>query len=286
MFCKYCGKNIYDLEKCPFCEEGKKLTNEEKEDLNEASSQKNQAEKNKRTNYGVSPKTEEFTTRLKKENKGYRAINIIYGIVGGIGLGGLVLSIIVSFFENSIAGDGFFGVMLLGVYDYIPYGIAFFIAGWTLELVRMIVYVRAAKKKEPSAKELFADVYDKEDKEFFYIAASPAWEALSLRYDERYFKFRLAGRIVRLIGTIVSLVTGAFIIYIGAPHFGYGIETIFEIIGNAPLVLLPGFVFALNVFAVDVIIQRVIDSKRKKITKSLVARLKKGEFEEAANVNE
>ena len=25
MFCKYCGKNIYDLEKCPFCNDGEKL---------------------------------------------------------------------------------------------------------------------------------------------------------------------------------------------------------------------------------------------------------------------
>ena len=25
MFCKHCGKNIYDLEKCPFCNDGEKL---------------------------------------------------------------------------------------------------------------------------------------------------------------------------------------------------------------------------------------------------------------------
>ena len=33
MFCKHCGKNIYDLEKCPFCANGEKIaeSNSEKE---------------------------------------------------------------------------------------------------------------------------------------------------------------------------------------------------------------------------------------------------------------
>ena len=34
MFCKHCGKNIYDLEKCPFCNDGEKLESSEPQSSN------------------------------------------------------------------------------------------------------------------------------------------------------------------------------------------------------------------------------------------------------------
>ena len=57
MFCKHCGKNIYELEKCPFCNDGENVQEEEIEHKKETSDTLFEVEENK-TDQDVKIKTQ------------------------------------------------------------------------------------------------------------------------------------------------------------------------------------------------------------------------------------
>lgn len=187
MFCKHCGKNIYDLEKCPFCNDGEKLdgqasektvdTEEPKttEAANESAeaTQKKDATKPQENESTVASKenasksfinpyeptkeTKSFHSRLKDECKGYRVLKGFIVATYVIMAVGLIPSLILSFIQNS--NEKIMYCVLVGLQKSLNISVQLLILRCLLYTIMMIVFVSQMKKKNPSNKELFRGVY-------------------------------------------------------------------------------------------------------------------------------
>ena len=302
MFCKHCGKNIYDLEKCPFCNDGEKLDGQASEKTVDTEKPKNteavkesavtpqapadamaakeEVQKGPFINpFEPTEETEGFRKRLKRESKLYKVEEILGAAVIGTLIGGFLLFIIGSFFVNSIAADGFFGVILKGIFAYAPFiyaGVVLFIS---FEVAEMIIYSVLAKKKNATNKELFADVLYPEAKDYDYANTNVAWDVISLRYGKRYFVNHIILMAIRLFEATVIFVFGTWMLSIAIANFGNGLSAI----AKAAIVSIPGCVLILNELVVEGIVVRVLDATMKGRRKGFAISLRNGELE---NVNQ
>ncbi|MBQ4108762.1 MAG: hypothetical protein IJC80_05110 [Clostridia bacterium] len=210
MFCKYCGKNIYDLEKCPFCNDGEKLNAQDANETSEADVQNNIEEVRetvesaqetptaslKKEEKATDPekKPESFDVRLKRESKGYKVLSILKSVVFGFQIGIPVLQLIINWFNNR--GTKFQYVLSKTLYDVVPIEVWLMFLSLAFGIALTIVYVNAAKKKNATDNELGAALTG------LSLETSSLFDplhAISLRYDKSLF-------IVSVMQTVFSII--------------------------------------------------------------------------------
>ena len=197
MFCKHCGKNIYDLEKCPFCNDGEKLDGQANEKMGEAeAATSNNGEigdkdapvyeqKEKivaKTEKKV--KAENFNARLKRESKGYKTICILNYLVSGFKIAIPVFCFIKNYWFDE-RGSRVQYVLSKTLYEVAPTEILLILLSMAFGVALTIVYVNASKKRNATDKELLLAVDDE-----FRFETSSLFEplhALSFRYDKSLF---------------------------------------------------------------------------------------------------
>lgn len=310
MFCKHCGKNIYDLEKCPFCNDGEKLdgqasketvaTEEPKttEAANESAeaTQKKDATKPQENESTVASKenasksfinpyeptkeTVGFHRRLIKENKFYNAFETIGLIALIAGIVGAIAFIVASFIKNGVSQLGVLGTIVKGIYNYMPFAYAFLLLFGIAEIVQMIVYIVNANKKATN-KEMFADVCNSECDTYIYGSTqlTPAWEAISFKYGKKDFVCQIIMYVVRFIELSIIAIFGTLALAIFLNNIDYGIGKA----AKAMLLSFPGFVLLVTEFIIETLVVRILEMIMKGQRKALVAKLRRGELE---NVNQ
>lgn len=173
MFCKHCGKNIYDLEKCPFCDEGKKADEEkvekeknsvENEKITETEEENTKAkiensaekvdakEKKKKDNYKIntSPyepneKDDGFASEVAKSNKAFK----VFDNLGFIPVVATVASAFILFLFVWITdtADSKFFVLLFKALNLLLPCFWFFALEIVFEVVQLIIFMVQVKKK-------------------------------------------------------------------------------------------------------------------------------------------
>lgn len=186
MFCKHCGKNIYDLEKCPFCNDGEKLDgqasketvaveepktteaanesavaaqstpNVEKKDENTVEPEKKEDNNKASDSHIPEEKDVSFNDKMKKESKPYKALDIADSVILGLKFGLPVLFLLFSWIQNK---GSLFGYILFNAVDKVlEYEALLAFLGFAIGIAQMIAFIVLMNKKKPSNRELFRSI--------------------------------------------------------------------------------------------------------------------------------
>ncbi len=241
MFCRNCGKNIYDLEKCPFCNDGENVQKEEAveqkieppteqkpmeaketaepkeaqaESKAENEEKKEVKKEKKEDNYKIptsanepDEKDEGFAAVVAKENKAFK----VFDNLGFIPIVAIVASAFLLFLYVWITDktDAKFFVILFQALNLLLPCFWFFVLEIVFQVVQLIIFMVEVKKKNPTVKSLFAGVY-LGDGNYEYGDmghCDTVWQALSLKYDKTSFIISIFTYIVKIaeIGILTSL---------------------------------------------------------------------------------
>lgn len=206
MFCKHCGKNIYDLEKCPFCNDGENLNAEQNGTVNEES-----PEKIKYEHTG-----EFYTDKVRTKNPAYRLADIseIAFMIAMFAI--VVLMAIVEWMSKDFTN---IDLMLHTVYTYIlpVYWMAYILC--IAVLVQGIAFLYDAHKNKPKTAELFEYIKDK-SKEAPALACNhdsyigDTWKAIMFKHNKKGFYMACS-----LLG--IDMLMPIIYIVLGVPAFKY-----------------------------------------------------------------
>ncbi|MBQ7352445.1 MAG: hypothetical protein IJW54_00410 [Clostridia bacterium] len=200
MFCKHCGKNIYDLEKCPFCNDGENLNTEQN-----GIGQEEGPEQIKYVHTG-----EFYTDKVRKKNPAYRLADIseIAFMIAIFAI--MLLMAIVEWMSKDFAN---IDLMLYTVYTYMlpVYWMAYILS--TAVLVQGIAFLYDANKNKPKTAELFEYIKN-QSKEAPALAwnhdsyIGDTWKAIMYRHNKKgfYMSWSLLG--IDMLKPIIYIVLG------------------------------------------------------------------------------
>lgn len=243
MFCEYCGKNIYDLKKCPFCNNGEKAEDENTEVKQEATKVKEEhpiAEATKQTGsenedantcnpYEPTKETKRFTDRLKKECKAFKAVNTADLIRMILSVAFPVLCILVFWIQNSNERFGY--ILLNGVFNALPFIYVLFWVGILLNVAMLIIFIVQMKKKNASNKELFKCTRFTDDSDysygFAYLNGFQEWQAISFKYEKKSFAMSIVIWSLNTMQWSANFIFGLIFLAVGIPASReYGLFTV------------------------------------------------------------
>ena len=283
MFCRNCGKDIGDSKFCPECGTKQDDINEVKaEPVTETPKQdaKNGEAPVYQNPYEPNMDTPNFQETLKKDCKGYKALDII-GTVRSI----LVLAVPVTFvllFWLLNRGEKFGYILFAGILNSLEIEAFLILIEVPVSVAMLIVFIVQMKKKNVSNKELFKSVYA--DGEFSYGAPgapdfSP-WEAISFKYQKTSFVIAIVQRVIYFIQTLLTVFI--FAITLGSRADTAKTATLFTNefnILNSLSGILTLLIVSIVIDIVISIVMGILNAVRKSSHKKLVEKLRAGELD-------
>lgn len=271
MICEKCGRNIYELEVCPFCNEPQDKLEEKK------STSANKAHYERAGEPALT--TLSFIDRIKRENKGYKA----FGILDTVRVYLMwIISILIVFFSLTpwlVTKNNFLYYLLTGIGIASPVFFSFMLLELPLGIINLIVFIRLMKKKNPSSRELFRCVCPNADGKYnvglMEWSDFDVWQGISFRYNKTSFIISIVQRALFVVDTIISFIFAmiTFILIIPA-SFGSNIVALFA--GGVAVPLITSLVVInINVAIINFVLKLV----RKNSHKKLVESFKNGELE-------
>ena len=215
MFCKHCGKNIYDLEKCPFCadeektsgaddKKGKKQFNSGKGKITSALENDKKSKKKKGGN--DSKKAQSFFDRLCKENKFFNFLNSFNKFIFLILMSLLGLSFLLVWSHNK--GSKLEMILTFGFINAYPYMVGTMTLGIAISLVMMIIFIVQMKKKNPSNKSLFSAICENgkcDPDGGLTDISNVTWQGITYKYDKAAFVLSIIQMVIKILDTLVFM---------------------------------------------------------------------------------
>ena len=237
MFCKHCGKNIYDLEKCPFCNDGEKLDgqanketvateepntteaanesavaaqstpNVEKKDENTVEPEKKEDNSKASDSHIPTEKDVSFNDKIKKESKPYKALNTLDGVILGLQFGLPVLFLLFSWIQNK---GSLFGYVLFNAVDKVlEYEALLAFLGFVIGLVQMIIFIVLMNKKKPSNRELFRSMgFGNQESDYAKGVSGMGFQpvqGISFKYSRSAFVISIIEDVLELLEKILFI---------------------------------------------------------------------------------
>ncbi len=196
MFCKHCGKNIYDLEKCPFCNDGEKVeiendepqsfnSTDDKMELEAIPKEETATEKNKDDENTAEVKKISFFEQLCEKNKFFKFLNSskkpldIFYVFGALLLVFIMIMSVIKEIDIPIELIGEIGKVVIYVTFFAPI---------IVSVLMTIIFISQMKKKMPSNELLFKGVCPQG--EFEYSSSNInkiTWQGISFKYNKASF---------------------------------------------------------------------------------------------------
>ena len=279
MFCKHCGKNIYDLENCPFCENGEKVENDEpqslshtddKSELEAAPKEETAQNKNVFDENSVENKEISFYEKLCEKNKAFKFLNSFQKFAGLAMLGALLISFLYAWI--TIRNEGFERVLVLGFATAIPYMFHLVLLIKLIKYIMLIIFTVQMKKKNPPNNLLFKGVCPQGKVELLGSTdiIDITWQGIAIKYYKAPF-------VLSVFQDIIDCINQFMICYI-ATHYIFNsdfqnwvtLSSVLQVINEMKVALL----IVIALWVAEIIIKQV----RKKMHKKLENRYKANEL--------
>ncbi|MBR2944857.1 MAG: zinc ribbon domain-containing protein [Clostridia bacterium] len=285
MFCRNCGKDIGDSKFCPECGTKQDDINEVKaEPVTETPKQdaKNGEAPVYKNPYEPDKDTPNFGETLKKDCKGYKALDIIDTVRTILVFVVPVSFVIFSWIQNS--GSNFGYILLNGLLNALPTEFFLFVIDVPLAVGMQIIFTVKMNKDKVSNKELFKSVCT--DGEYNYgVPGMPEfspWEAISFKYQKTSFVISIVQRVLYIIEWSCIFFTAYLFLVTSIPAAqSYGLFT--TGFSDAWLSSFKGGLTVILIYVVLdlalMIANKILNSVKTKSHRKLVEKLRAGELD-------